>query len=305
MNALAMTPTKDVRFGDFRLDPANECLWRGVDAISLRPKAFGVLTQLLAHPGQLVTKQHLLEAVWPGTFVGDAVLKVTIRQLREALGDDADSPAYIETSHRRGYRFIAHISEDLVRHADAVPRRAAAQRTPCWDAKQRSRRCGPGSSAPKRGERQIVFVTGEAGIGKTTLVNALLEQIAAAAGDVDRARAVPRAVRRRGGVPSGARRRLATRAQARRPADHGICCVSTRRPGCSSCRRSFRRRTGTRCSGRSWRDTRAHAARDGRRHRGDDRRGSVWSWFSKTCTGATTRRSISSRTWPVDAIRRD
>src|SRR4026209_1532343 len=96
-----------LRFGDFRLDPTNECLWEGGRAIALRPKAYAVLKHLVDHRGQLVTKQHLPEAVWPGTFVGDAVLKDSIRQLREALSDDADSPRYIETSHRRGYRFIA------------------------------------------------------------------------------------------------------------------------------------------------------------------------------------------------------
>src|SRR6476620_4080468 len=93
-------------FGRFRLDLTNECLWQGAQAISLRPKAFAVLKLLVEHSGQLVTKQKLLETVWPGTYVGDAVLKASIRQLREAMGDDAASPRYIETAHRRGYRFI-------------------------------------------------------------------------------------------------------------------------------------------------------------------------------------------------------
>ena len=107
-----MSPITQVRFGRFRLDATNECLWQGVEAIALRPKAFAVLKHLVEHPGQLVTKQQLLEAVWPDTFVTDAVLKDSIRQLREALGDDASSPRYIETAHRRGYRFIGQISED-------------------------------------------------------------------------------------------------------------------------------------------------------------------------------------------------
>src|SRR5213075_3247610 len=97
---------KRIVFDPFSLDLANEQLWRGSDAIKLRPKAFAVLDHLLEHPGQLVTKDDLLNAVWPGTFVGDAVLKVVIRQIREALGDDPKSPRFIETAHRRGYRFI-------------------------------------------------------------------------------------------------------------------------------------------------------------------------------------------------------
>src|SRR5262245_32258566 len=97
-------------FRGFRLDAKNAQLWRGTQEIALRPKAFAVLAHLLEHAGQLVTKQQLLDAVWPGTFVTDAVLKDSIRQLREALGDDADAPRFIETAHRRGYRFIGQIS---------------------------------------------------------------------------------------------------------------------------------------------------------------------------------------------------
>jgi len=94
-----------IRFGPYVLDEANECLWRDNEAIALRPKAYAVLQYLLAHPAVLVTKQQLLDAVWPETFVSDSVLKDSIRQLREALCDDAKSPHFIETAHRRGYRF--------------------------------------------------------------------------------------------------------------------------------------------------------------------------------------------------------
>ena len=111
-----MQGQKDIAFGGFRLDFTNECLWQGTRAISLRPKAFAVLKVLLQHPGQLVNKQQVLDAVWPGTFVGDAVLKDTIRQLREALDDNAGSPTYIETAHRRGYRFIAKVSAPVARN---------------------------------------------------------------------------------------------------------------------------------------------------------------------------------------------
>src|SRR5262245_18493553 len=102
---------KRIIFDPFCLDLANESLWRGSQVIKLRPKAFAVLDYLVGRPGQLVTKEKLLDAVWPETFVGEAVLKVAIRQLREALGDDPKSPRFIETAHRRGYRFIGPIAE--------------------------------------------------------------------------------------------------------------------------------------------------------------------------------------------------
>src|ERR1041385_9098132 len=96
-------------FDPFCMDLADQSLWRGSQAIKLRPKAFAVLGYLLGHPRQLVTKEELLNAIWPDTFVGDAVLKVAVRQIREALGDDPTSPRFIETAHRRGYRFVGEI----------------------------------------------------------------------------------------------------------------------------------------------------------------------------------------------------
>ena len=79
-------------FGPFRFDETNECLWRGSQAIPLRPKAFAVLKYLISHKGVLVTKQQLLNDVWPRTYVSEAVLKDCIRQLRHALNDDAKTP---------------------------------------------------------------------------------------------------------------------------------------------------------------------------------------------------------------------
>jgi DNA-binding winged helix-turn-helix (wHTH) protein len=101
-----------IYFPPFALDPVNECLWKDARVIKLRPKAFAVLAHLLSQAGELVTKERLIGAVWQDTFVGDAVLKVAIRQIREALSDDPKSPRFIETSHRRGYRFIGQISPD-------------------------------------------------------------------------------------------------------------------------------------------------------------------------------------------------
>jgi hypothetical protein len=74
------------------LDLANECLWRGVQAIPLRPKTFAVLRYLLDHPGQLVTKAALLDAVWPAIAVGDGGLMVCMHELRRALGDNPKAP---------------------------------------------------------------------------------------------------------------------------------------------------------------------------------------------------------------------
>ena len=180
-----MTPGKSFTFGGFRLDTTNERLWQGAQAIALRPKAFAVLAHLVEHAGQLVTKQHLLEAVWPGTFVTDAVLKDSIRQLRDALGDDADSPRFIETAHRRGYRFIGLMSPESAIAAsqddsrDTTDDSAAAFMTGVLGREAELARMNGWLARALRGERQLIFVTGEPGIGKTTLVGALRDQAAA------------------------------------------------------------------------------------------------------------------------------
>jgi DNA-binding winged helix-turn-helix (wHTH) protein/predicted ATPase len=166
---------KQTFFDPFCLDQANECLWRGSQAIKLRPKAFAVLDYLAGRPGQLVTKDELLNAVWPETFVGEAVLKVAVRQIREALDDDSATPRFIETAHRRGYRFIGPISKSAQpaltpdapeSHPKVVGRDNALSRMHRWIARLTG------------GERQVIFVTGEAGIGKTALVDAFVQSIA-------------------------------------------------------------------------------------------------------------------------------
>jgi len=97
------------KFGPFSLDLVSGYLYRGTTPVPLTPKAFALLEYLASHAGRLVPKAELLNAIWPGVFVGDDVLKGAIREVRKALGDAPQSPSFIETAHRRGYRFIAPI----------------------------------------------------------------------------------------------------------------------------------------------------------------------------------------------------
>jgi DNA-binding winged helix-turn-helix (wHTH) protein len=73
-------------FGPFRLDRANARLWRAEHSVTLRPKTFEVLVYLVTHAGQLVTKEALLDAIWPETAVGEGVLKTSMNELRRTLG---------------------------------------------------------------------------------------------------------------------------------------------------------------------------------------------------------------------------
>lgn len=98
-----------LHFPPFRLDLGNERLWCETVEIPLRPKTFAVLRYLLEHAEQLVTKEELFRAVWTDTVVGEDALTGCIRDLRKALGDEARQPRYIETVHRRGFRFIGQV----------------------------------------------------------------------------------------------------------------------------------------------------------------------------------------------------
>ena len=97
-------------FGPFRLDSSAGQLRRGDAVVPLAPKAFTVLQHLVTHGGQLITKDELLELAWADVHVGDGALKVCVREIRRALQDDPRTPVYIETAHRRGYRFIAPVT---------------------------------------------------------------------------------------------------------------------------------------------------------------------------------------------------
>ena len=114
-----MNDTPTLVFGPFRLDVQNATLERDGMPVSLTPKAFSVLHHLARHAGRLVTKEEFLDVVWPGVFVGDAALKVCIREIRKAIGDDPQTPAFIQTAHRRGYRFVAPVTLVTSPRADA------------------------------------------------------------------------------------------------------------------------------------------------------------------------------------------
>ena len=173
-------------FAPFRLDPGNARLWRDTEAVALPPKAFAVLDHLVRHAGRLVTKEDLLDAVWQRRFVSESVLKGCINELRKALGDDPKSPRYIATVSRRGYRFIAEVKEvgssgdGRGEHDEAVatPEREAHPEAAYWVGREGplSRLQGILQSALEA-QPQLVFIPGEAGIGKTTLVEMFIERL--------------------------------------------------------------------------------------------------------------------------------
>jgi TolB-like protein len=101
---------RTLSFGRYRLEPQSG-LMSGSRNVHLTPKALALLSYMADRPGEVVTKDQLFNAVWPEVSVGDAALVTCIQELRRALKDDARRPRYIETLHRRGYRFVGKIAQ--------------------------------------------------------------------------------------------------------------------------------------------------------------------------------------------------
>src|SRR6476646_5465905 len=109
------------RFGPFELDTQCGQLRRDGIGLKLQGQPVQILEILLEKPGQLVTREELRERIWTSdTFVDfDHSLNTAIKKLRQALGDEADTPRYIETLPRRGYRFVGEVSADDSRHENS------------------------------------------------------------------------------------------------------------------------------------------------------------------------------------------
>lgn len=190
-----MEPDPNLSFPPFRLDTVTNRLWRGEQVVLLRPKPLAVLRYLIEQQGRVVASIELLQALWPNTVVSGGVLKVAIQAIRHALSDDAATPQFIETVPGRGYRWIGAVQspdqsgvrsqnqsaqlqelnqaglqtpDSGLRDSLLVGREAELRRLHGWLGKTLS------------GTRQVVFVTGEPGIGKTSVVDAFVAQLSGA-----------------------------------------------------------------------------------------------------------------------------
>jgi DNA-binding winged helix-turn-helix (wHTH) protein/tetratricopeptide (TPR) repeat protein len=166
-----------LRFPPFHIDLKGGRLMHGARVIPLRAKTWSVLVYLVERPGALVTKDELLDTLWPGVAVTPDTLNKSISELRAALGDHARARRFIETVNRRGYRFIAA--------TDGAPAPARSAAPAFGEEPNPGHRAFVGReeelqllaerfARAQTGERQIVFVTGPAGVGKTALIEAFL-----------------------------------------------------------------------------------------------------------------------------------
>lgn len=147
----------------YSLDCLNQQLWCGETPVNVPPKVFQLLVYLRDNPGRIIDYDELLDAVWPREAVQPEILKTYIKTIRRLLGDDPHNPTFIETRMRCGYRFIGKLPDrcnDTTTPAERLIGREDALKTLRRDF-----------GVAKHGRRQVVFMIGEAGIGKTRLLD--------------------------------------------------------------------------------------------------------------------------------------
>lgn len=170
------------RFPPFILDTLEQCLWRqeastSQERLPLPPKAFAVLQFLVERPNRLLSQNEIIEAVWAHAAVQPEALKSQILDIRRVLGDSAMTPRYIETLHRRGYRFIAPVDRGM----ECTPARLVGRNVELMALREHLHKS-------LLGQPQFVFLTGEAGIGKTTVLDEFQRQAALGVPDIRIAR---------------------------------------------------------------------------------------------------------------------
>lgn len=172
-----------IRFSQFVLDRRAGTLLRGNEEVRLRPRTWAVLCHLAERPGVVVSREELFGSLWSDAVVSEGTLSNSIRELRAALGDDSRSPRFIETVHRRGYRFVADVAGAAAKppFSETASQRRGQGARPAAMVGRRVELAALErlAEAAAGGSTRAVLVRGEAGIGKTTLVGRLAAALAA------------------------------------------------------------------------------------------------------------------------------
>ncbi|ARN19017.1 ATP-binding protein [Piscinibacter gummiphilus] len=161
---MAHGPASLLQFGPFALDRGDGRLLRGGRPVELKPKALALLLALIDHAGRVVAKDELLDAVWGTRYITEGVIKTQVAELRAALGDDPKAPRWIETVHGRGYRFAGQVN------ADPAPADDPVDNSPLVGRGEELAVLRQAFERARAGERQLVAVAGDPGVGKSTLL---------------------------------------------------------------------------------------------------------------------------------------
>lgn len=160
---------ENLRFGPFCLDPTRRVLIHRDTVTTLRPKTLDVLLLLLRRAGDVVSKDEIFSTVWADVAVSEYVLTTCVSELRSALGDSSRQPVYLRTVHGTGYQFTADVRG--THDAPAAGDRGTSGRAAIVDRDRELAQLNAALQRVRAGQRQVVFITGEMGIGKTTLAD--------------------------------------------------------------------------------------------------------------------------------------
>jgi DNA-binding winged helix-turn-helix (wHTH) protein/predicted ATPase len=166
---LGMQQEEYIVFGPFRFGLTTERLWREEREIPLRARAKAVLRYLVTHPGRVIPREEFGQHVWAETQVSKTALRICLWEIRQALGDQAATPQYIETVGRQGYRFVAQMA--------APGADSSAPPSPFVGRQAELASLQACLVQAQQGHPHLVLVTGDAGVGKTTLVQQFLAHV--------------------------------------------------------------------------------------------------------------------------------
>jgi DNA-binding winged helix-turn-helix (wHTH) protein/predicted ATPase len=173
-----LTQRRIFEFDDYRVDTGQFLLTKAGHSSPITPTVFRILLFLLEHPGEVVTKEQLMKHVWSDSFVEEGNLNRNISTLRKALGERPSDHRYIETIPKAGYRFIAPVRTEAYHQLAAPPRPAQVG---SFDSvvgrdfeRQQLRR---DYNLAREGHGGIIAISGDIGLGKTTLVDMFLQDL--------------------------------------------------------------------------------------------------------------------------------
>jgi DNA-binding winged helix-turn-helix (wHTH) protein len=164
-----------LEFGAFRLDTSRRLLYRNRDVVHLAPKAVEILALLVERPKEVLSKQELIEAVWPDTYVEESNLAHNIALLRKTLEDGGGRRSWIETIPKRGYRFAGEVKHPLLA-PEHIPQAAMCAQQPCELISADVPRIGHLNASP--GWYRL-----PAEVSQCTARNSILHEVASSAAD--------------------------------------------------------------------------------------------------------------------------
>jgi len=178
-------------FGPFRLETRTQFLYHEGENVRLQPKVYRLLLYFLQHPGRLISREELFEGVWRGMIVEDASLRQAVNALRKALLDDSKTPSYILTVCKRGYRFLPEVANVSTVQTKSLPDQSKTEYSDTeWQYDAALEQLLEAFEQAAVGNRRLVFLNGDRGIGKTALLERFLAKISRSELTMLRARCV-------------------------------------------------------------------------------------------------------------------